>query len=92
MRFFFIVSFPPNFYKNIIPSNSDLSKNFLLLLKDKITLDFMEFLQIFIKFRVKPGFNLSYAAKMHDCQGENAAKIHDLLEKLAVLVKKSLDL
>ena len=29
--------FPPNFHKNIIPSNSDLSKNFLLLLNVKIS-------------------------------------------------------
>ena len=41
------------FYKNIIACNSGLSKNFLLLLKDKITLDFMEFLQVFTKFQVE---------------------------------------
>ena len=43
-----------NLYVNIIPSNSDLSKNFLLRLsvipEDKIMLDFMEFLWIFTKF------------------------------------------
>lgn len=43
-----------NLYVNIIAGNSDLSKNFLLRLsvisKDKITLDFMEFLQIFKDF------------------------------------------
>ena len=38
-----------NLYVNIISSNSDLCKNFLLL-KDKITLDFMEFLQVFKRF------------------------------------------
>lgn len=40
-----------NLYVNIISSNSDLCKNFLLLLKDKITLDFMKFLQVFTKFQ-----------------------------------------
>lgn len=40
-----------NLYVNIIAGNSDLSKNFFLLLKDKITLDFMKNLQVFIKFQ-----------------------------------------
>ena len=44
-----------NLYVNIISSNSGLSKNFLLRLniipEDKITLDFMEFFQIFKKIK-----------------------------------------
>lgn len=35
---------------------------------------------------------MSHAAKMHGCQGKSIAKVHDFLEKLAGLVKKSLDL
>ena len=83
-----------NFYKNIIAGNSDLSKKFFLLLnvisKDKITLDFMEFLQIFLKITgetlflssvlpLKPGINLAFAAKTHDCQGKSAAKTQEIL-------------
>ena len=89
-----MVSFPPNFYKNIIAGNSGLSKNFLLRLniipEDKITLDFMEFLKIFTKFSGEIlflssvftsnlGINLAFAAKMHGCQGENAAKAQEIL-------------
>ena len=62
----------------------------------------MEFLWIFKDFigetlflpsvlSLKLRINLAFAAKMHGYQGKNAAKIHDLLEKLAALVKKSLD-
>lgn len=39
---------------------------------------------------MKPGFNLSFAAKMHGCQGKNAAKAQEILEKLAASVKKFL--
>ena len=52
-----------NLYVNIIPSNSVLGKNFLLLLKDKITLDFMEFLQIFHRFYVELGFGVGFCGK-----------------------------
>ena len=50
----------------------------------------MEFLQIFKKikgetrflssvFTLNLGFNLPFAAKMHGCQGENAAKVQEIL-------------
>ena len=83
-----------NLYVNIIAGNSDLSKNFLLrrsvISEDKITLDFIEFFQVFKRFSgetvfitsvlpLKPGFNLAYAAKMHGCQGKNAAKAQEIL-------------
>lgn len=78
-----MVSFPPNFHKNIIAGNSDLSKKFFLLLnvipEDKITLDFMEFLQIFKRFSGETRLNLAFAAKMHDCQRKNAAKAQEIL-------------
>lgn len=63
----------------------------------------MKNLQVFLKitgetlflssvFTLNLGINLSHAAKMHGCQGKSSAKMHDFLEKLAGLVKKSLDL
>lgn len=54
-------------YKNIIAGNSDLSKNFLLLLnviqEDKITLDFLEFLQIFKRFSGETMLELVFCGK-----------------------------
>ena len=58
--------------------------------KDKITLDFIEFFQVFKKFTgetlflssvlpLKSGINLAFAAKMHGCQGKNAAKVQGIL-------------
>lgn len=56
----------------------------------QITLDFMDFLQVFIRIvgetlllssvlSLSLRINLSYAAKMHGCQGKDAAKVQEIL-------------
>lgn len=55
----------------------------------QITLDFIEFLQIFLKITGETLFlssvlslelriNLAFAAKMHGCQGKNSAKTQEI--------------